>query len=134
MSDETITGGDLYVVGKAGGAPLDVTPVLAASVHTFTWNGSTSSIVATEFAGGEEVLASIDVDTRSQREIWRAAQMIWANTVMGFTPGDAGISLSRDGEYSARYSAVLRNAAGGRDGARRAGGSPLPRRMRISPG
>jgi hypothetical protein len=57
--------------------------------------------VATEFAAGEEVLASIDVDARSQRELWRAAQMIWANNIMGFTPGDAGISLSRDGKYSA---------------------------------
>ncbi len=101
MSDETITGGDLYVIGKDGGTPLDVTPGLAASVHTFTWNTSASSIMATEFAAGEEVLASIDVNARSQHELWRAPQMIWANTVMGFTPGDTGISLSLDGKYSA---------------------------------
>lgn len=101
MSDESITGGNLYVIGKDGGAALDVTPGLAASVHTFTWNGSASNIVATEFAAGDEVLASINVDARTQRELWRAAQMIWANTVLGFTPGDAGISLSRDGKFSA---------------------------------
>ena len=101
MSDEAITGGDLFVIGKDGGATVDVTPGLAASVQTFTWNGSASRIVATEFSAGEEVLALVDVDGRSQRELWRAAQMIWANTVMGFTPGDAGISLSRDGKYSA---------------------------------
>ena len=106
MSDETITGGDLYVIASDGGAPRDVTPGLAASVHTFTWNGSASGIVATEFAAGEEVLASIDVDAKSQHELWRAPQMIWANTVMGFTAGDAGISLSRDG----RYSAVIRQS------------------------
>lgn len=101
MSDEAITGGDLYVIGKDGGASVDVTPGLAASVHTFTWNGSAAHIVATEFAAGEEVLADIDVDHRRQRELWRAAQMIWANSVMGFTPGDSGISLSKDGKYSA---------------------------------
>ena len=106
MSDETITGGDLFVIGKEGGVPVDVTPGLAASVQTFTWNGSASRIVATEFAAGEEVLASIDVDARSQRELWRAPQMIWANTVMGINPGDAGISLSRDG----RQSAVIRQS------------------------
>jgi dipeptidyl aminopeptidase/acylaminoacyl peptidase len=106
MSDETITGGDIYVIGKDGGMPVDVTPGLAASVHTFTWNGSASNIVATEFAAGDEVLASIDVNARSQRELWRAAQMIWANNIMGFTPGDAGISLSRDG----RFSAVVRQS------------------------
>jgi dipeptidyl aminopeptidase/acylaminoacyl peptidase len=101
MSDETITGGDLYVIGANGGAPLDVTPALAASVHTFTWNGSRSHIVATEFAAGEEELADVDVEAKSQRVLWHAPQMIWANTIMGFEPGDAGISLSRDGKYSA---------------------------------
>jgi dipeptidyl aminopeptidase/acylaminoacyl peptidase len=106
MSDETITGGDLFVIGRDGGTPIDVTPGLAASVHTFTWNGSAARIVATEFAAGEEVLATVDVDARTQRELWRDAQMIWANDVMGFEPGDAGISLSRDG----RFSAVIRQS------------------------
>jgi dipeptidyl aminopeptidase/acylaminoacyl peptidase len=101
MSDETITGGDLYVISAAGGNPVNVTPGLRASVHTITWNSSASVILATEFAAGDEVLATINADTKAQREIWRGAEMIWANTVMGFTPGDAGISLSRNGEYSA---------------------------------
>ena len=101
MSDESVTGGDIYVISKEGGDPLDVTPGLAASVHTFTWNASNSRLVATEFSAGEEVLALIDVNARTQREIWRAPQMIWANSVMGFAPGDTGISLSKDGTYSA---------------------------------
>jgi dipeptidyl aminopeptidase/acylaminoacyl peptidase len=106
MSDETITGGDVDVIDAGGGPPVDVTPGLAASVHTITWNGSATRLIATEFAAGEEVLASVDVDARTQRELWRAAQMIWANNIMGFTPGDAGISLSRDG----RVSAVVRQS------------------------
>jgi dipeptidyl aminopeptidase/acylaminoacyl peptidase len=106
MSDETITGGDVYVIEGEGGAPIDVTPGLAASVHTLTWNGSASRIVATEFAAGEEVLAMIDIDAKAQREIWRGPQMIWANSVMGFTPGDAGISLSKN----AAFSAVIRQS------------------------
>ena len=106
MSDETITGGDIYVIAAAGGAPIDVTPSLAASVHTLTWNGSDSHIVATEFAAGDEVLATIDVDAKTQHETWRAPQMIWANSVMAFTPGDAGISLSKN----AAYSAVIRQS------------------------
>jgi dipeptidyl aminopeptidase/acylaminoacyl peptidase len=101
MSDETITGGDVFVMSAAGGAAVDVTPGLAASVHTITWNGSASHLIATEFAAGEELLASIDVAAQSQRELWRAAEMIWANNVFGFTPGDAGVSLSRDGKMSA---------------------------------
>ena len=106
MSDEAITGGDLYVIGRDGGAPIDVTPELPASVQTFTWNGSASHVIATEFAGGEEVLAAIDVDRKSQRQLWRGPQMIWANNIIGLAPGDAGISLSRDG----RFSAVIRQS------------------------
>jgi dipeptidyl aminopeptidase/acylaminoacyl peptidase len=106
MSDEAITGGDIYVIAADGGDPIDVTPALPASVHTMTWNGSASRIVATEFAAGEEVLATIDVDAKRQRELWRAPEMIWANTLAGITPGDAGISLSKD----AGYSAVIRQS------------------------
>jgi dipeptidyl aminopeptidase/acylaminoacyl peptidase len=101
MSDEGFTGGDVYVMPAAGGAPVDVTPGLAESVQTITWNASATRIVATEFAAGDEVLAAIDVDSKSQRELWRAPQMIWANCLLGLTPGDAGISLSKNGAFSA---------------------------------
>ncbi len=106
MSDEGITGGDVFVMSAAGGAAVDVTAGLAASVHTINWNGSAQQLLATEFAAGEEVLASIDVDAKSQRELWRAPEMIWANNLFGFTPGDAGISLSRN----AAMSAVIRQS------------------------
>jgi dipeptidyl aminopeptidase/acylaminoacyl peptidase len=101
MSDEAVTGGDIYVMPVAGGAPVDITSNLAASVQTFTWNASPSRIIATEFMAGEEVLATIDVDSRSQREMWHAPEMIWANSLLVTSPGDAGISLSKDGAFSA---------------------------------
>jgi dipeptidyl aminopeptidase/acylaminoacyl peptidase len=106
MSDEGITGGDVYWIPAGGGMPVNATPGLAASVNTITWNGSSKHLFATEFAAGEEVLAAIDVDTKSQHEIWRAPQMIWANNLFGFGPGDAGISLSKD----AATSAVIRQS------------------------
>jgi|SRR5882724_2267426 len=101
MSDEGITGGDVYWISSSGGTPVNVTPGLPASVNTITWNGSNKQLIATEFAAGEEVLAAINVDAKSQHEIWRAQQMIWANSLFGFGPGDAGISLSKDGTTSA---------------------------------
>jgi dipeptidyl aminopeptidase/acylaminoacyl peptidase len=101
MSDEAITGGDLYVIAASGGAPVDVTPGLKASVHTITWNGSAKRLTATLFAAGEEVLAVIDADTKTRHELWRAPQMIWANSLMGFAPGDSGVSLSKNGALSA---------------------------------
>jgi dipeptidyl aminopeptidase/acylaminoacyl peptidase len=101
MSDEGITGGDVYVLPADGGTPVDVTPKLVASVQTITWNGSSTRILASEFAAGDEVLAAIDVGSKSQQELWRAPQMIWANNLLGFAPGDAGISLARNGAMSA---------------------------------
>jgi dipeptidyl aminopeptidase/acylaminoacyl peptidase len=101
MSDEGITGGDLFVIKAAGGDPIDVTANLAASVQTITWNGSNKRIVATEFAAGDEVLAMIDVDSRAQRELWRAPEMIWANNLLDLAPGDCGISLAKNGTMSA---------------------------------
>ncbi len=103
MSDEAITGGDVYVVPLGSGrlAAKNVTADLAASVHTITWNGSVSKLMTTEFASGEERAALIDVDSGARQELWHAPQMIWANTVVGITPGDAGLSLSRNGRQSA---------------------------------
>jgi dipeptidyl aminopeptidase/acylaminoacyl peptidase len=101
MSDQSLTGGDVYLVSAGGGAPVNVTPGLKASVHTIAWNGSAQRLTVTEFAAGEEVLAVIDVDAKTQRDLWRGPQMIWANSLLGFTPGDAGVSLSRDGAFSA---------------------------------
>ncbi|HKD55368.1 MAG TPA: hypothetical protein VKB72_14230, partial [Steroidobacteraceae bacterium] len=101
MSDQGSTGGDVYVVPAAGGATVNVTPGLAASVQTITWNGSSRHIIATEFAAGEQVLADIDADAKTQRELWRAAETIWANSLLGRGPGDEGISLSRNGAVSA---------------------------------
>jgi dipeptidyl aminopeptidase/acylaminoacyl peptidase len=106
MSDEGITGGDVYVVPASGGEPVNVTPNFKASVNTITWNASAKRLVATGFAAGDGVLVEIDADAHSQRELWRAPQIIWANSLMGFAPGDAGISLSRDG----RQSAVIRQS------------------------
>jgi dipeptidyl aminopeptidase/acylaminoacyl peptidase len=101
MSDEAITGGDVYLIDAAGGDPVDVTPDLPASVHTITWNGSDRRLIATEFAAGEEVLAVIDVNAKAQRELWRAPEMIWGNNLSDLTPGDVGISLSKNGQMSA---------------------------------
>ena len=106
MSDEAITGGDVYLIDAAGGDPVDVTPNLPASVQTITWNGSDRRLIATEFAAGEAVLAVLDVNAKTQRELWRAPEMIWANNLADLTPGDVGISLSKDG----RMSAVIRQS------------------------
>ena len=64
MSDEAITGGDVYVVPAAGGEATNVTPELKASVTTIAWNGSPNRILATELAGDRMLIASIDADAK----------------------------------------------------------------------
>jgi dipeptidyl aminopeptidase/acylaminoacyl peptidase len=101
MSDEAITGGDVEVVSAHGGAATDVTPGLPASVTTIAWNGSHDHLLATELAGGRNVIASIDADAHTQRVIWSGEQQLYATGFAGLAPGDIGVSISRDGRIAA---------------------------------
>ncbi|HEX3466623.1 MAG TPA: S9 family peptidase, partial [Candidatus Elarobacter sp.] len=101
MSDEAITGGDVFVVPANGGRPIDVTPNLPASVVTIAWNGSPSHLLATELAGDHMVIASIDADRKRQQQLWTGHETIYATGFAGLAPGDVGVSLSRDGKVAA---------------------------------
>jgi dipeptidyl aminopeptidase/acylaminoacyl peptidase len=101
MSDEGITGGDVYVVSASGGAATDVTPGLKASVVTIAWNGSANRILATELAGDRMAIASIDADAKTHKQLWTGQETIYATGFAGLAPGDAGVSLSRDGKVAA---------------------------------
>lgn len=101
MSDEGITGGDVYVVAADGGAATDVTPDVKASVTSIAWNGSSSRILATELAGDRMLIAAVDANARTQRQLWSGVQTIYASGFAGFAPGDEGVSVSRDGKVAA---------------------------------
>ncbi len=51
MSDQGVTGGDVWVVSTAGGEPHDVTPGLRATPAWITWDGD-GAIYTNEIAGG----------------------------------------------------------------------------------
>ncbi|MFN2460985.1 MAG: alpha/beta fold hydrolase [Candidatus Velthaea sp.] len=101
MSDESITGGDVFVVPAAGGTARNVTPDLKASITTLTWNGSPSTLTVTELSGGRMAIATIDVNAGTHRVRWSGEQTIFASSLGSGIPGDAGISLARDGKTSA---------------------------------
>ncbi|HEX3462448.1 MAG TPA: S9 family peptidase [Candidatus Elarobacter sp.] len=101
MSDEAITGGDVYVVPASGGAAVDVTPGLKASVTTIAWNGSPNRILATELAGDRMLIASVDVAAKTQRQLWSGQETIYAKGFAGLAPGDEGVSVARDGKTAA---------------------------------
>ncbi len=52
MSDQGVTGGDLWVVPAAGGKPVNLTPSRPSTVEWFTWDDS-HSLYLNELAGGE---------------------------------------------------------------------------------
>jgi len=101
MSDESITGGDVYLVAAGGGAATNITSGLRASVTTLTWNGSRTSLVLTELAGGQMRIAHLNAETHAHRVLFAGAETLAANLLDGIAPGDSGISLARDGTTSA---------------------------------
>ncbi|MBV8368203.1 MAG: S9 family peptidase [Candidatus Eremiobacteraeota bacterium] len=85
----------------SGGEAVDVTPNLKASVTTIAWNGSSKKILATELAGDRMVIATFDPAAKAQRQLWSGQETIYASGFAGLAPGDAGVSVSRDGKLAA---------------------------------
>jgi len=106
MSDESLTGGDVYTVPASGGTPVDLTADRPASIVSLAWNGSSRTLLLTELAGGSMRIVRLDTARKSAKIVWSAEESIFANSLYGFLPGDLGVSLSRDG----RVSAVIRQS------------------------
>ena len=64
MSDQGATGGDVYLVGANGGAPVDVTPGIDISPSWLQWTGNESLLVSS-FAGGSTRLSSFTLHGRA---------------------------------------------------------------------
>ena len=58
MSDQGVTGGDVWMVPSEGGVPRDVTPEMKASAAWVTWSGN-DRLFVDEIAGGDCRLAEI---------------------------------------------------------------------------
>jgi len=70
-------------------------------VTTIAWNGSSKKILATELAGDRMVIATFDPAAKAQRQLWSGQETIYASGFAGLAPGDAGVSVSRDGKLAA---------------------------------
>jgi dipeptidyl aminopeptidase/acylaminoacyl peptidase len=62
MSDEGVTGGDVYIVPSRGGEARNLTPALPVSAATITWTGPHTLLMTAWARGGSEV-ASVDAMT-----------------------------------------------------------------------
>ncbi len=91
MSDEGVTGGDIYLVPATGGRGLDLTPDLEGSASWLAWHPSSESILFAEHLDGGSALARVGLDGGVSR--------LWAGTERISATGSGaalGVSASRD--------------------------------------
>ena len=88
MSDEGSTGGDVWTVPVAGGAPANLTPEMKASATALFWKPS-GDLVFSEAVDGEQGVAALEAGTHSLKTLWKGPT--WPEK----------LALARDGSSSA---------------------------------
>ena len=99
MSDEGSTGGDVFVVPTAGGAPRNLTPKINSSPSALAWT-SLDQITFAENVDGKSGFSTIDISGGKVQTIWSGEESV------GTAPS-LSAALSRDGSASA----VIRQSA-----------------------
>jgi dipeptidyl aminopeptidase/acylaminoacyl peptidase len=103
MSDQGVTGGDVYAVPAAGGPARDLTPGLAASAAMLSWTAG-GELLAFEIVDGASGLAKINLSeggegaegpTGKTSQLWRQA------AAFGGEGDEPGLALARDGRTAA---------------------------------
>jgi dipeptidyl aminopeptidase/acylaminoacyl peptidase len=93
MSDEGLTGGDIFSVPATGGAPKNLTPGLKASAAWLRWLPS-GRIVFTEQIDGGSGICLIDPNSEQIETLWQGGESIAGET-------RNGISIAADGKTTA---------------------------------
>jgi len=76
MSDEGVTGGDIYAVPSEGGSARDLTPDRKASPNWFRWSRSSKQIIMTEDIAGDSAVSTLDIASGSVETVWKGAESI----------------------------------------------------------
>jgi dipeptidyl aminopeptidase/acylaminoacyl peptidase len=93
MSDESVTGGDIFVVPAAGGAPRNLTPKIKSSPSSLTWTNS-EQITFAQSIDGLSGLATINTSTGAISSLWTGEEFL------GTAP-EPSASFARDGSSTA---------------------------------
>jgi dipeptidyl aminopeptidase/acylaminoacyl peptidase len=94
MSDEGLTGGDIYSIDAAGGDAENLTPNSKTSPSWFAWT-KPGKILLAEYASGDSAIAVLDPATRKADQLWRGSERVNAG---GWGPT---LSVASDGKISA---------------------------------
>lgn len=95
MSDEGMTGGDIYVVPAAGGEARDVTPQISSSPAWIAWMPAGEEILFAGREGGGVNFGTVGAGTRQLRLLWHGDETIGASAF------ELGFSLAADGKTTA---------------------------------
>ena len=91
MSDEGITGGDIFEVSATGGEAQNLTPDAKSSASWITWTKA-GKILTTGYLNGNSAIALLDPAGKSMEQIWQGEERLQAN---GWGPT---ISVAADGK------------------------------------
>lgn len=71
MSDQGMTGGDIFVIPADGGEPINLTPEMTGSASWLHWLASSNQILFEENIDGETGIARVDMATHQITTLWR---------------------------------------------------------------
>lgn len=93
MSDEGVTGGDIFVVPASGGAARNITPNIKSSPSSLTWNNS-KQIFFVQSIDGQSGIDRVNASNGALQTLWSGGEFI------GTTPQPSA-SFSHDGSSTA---------------------------------
>jgi dipeptidyl aminopeptidase/acylaminoacyl peptidase len=95
MSDEGLTGGDIYTISSSGGSAKNLTEGMKASAAWLGWQGD-GKILFSEFVGGNSAIATLDPTSGKIEQRWSGEATFSAAGVFGFilSPSDDGKSIA----------------------------------------
>jgi dipeptidyl aminopeptidase/acylaminoacyl peptidase len=76
MSDEGVTGGDIYAIPAGGGEARDLTANRKSSPNWFRWSPSSKQIVMTENISGNSAISTVDLASGSAETLWKGAESV----------------------------------------------------------
>lgn len=100
MSDEGVTGGDVFVISATGDTPRNLTAGTKASAVWLAWGPSSKELVVAEIQDGASAFTALDIETKRRQTLVSAPENI-TNGLWG-----TSFSLARDG----RHAGVIRHS------------------------
>ncbi len=95
MSDEGLTGGDIYTVTAEGGEVRDVTPGIHSSPAWIAWRPASQQILFEARAGGGVSFGIVDTANGELRELWKGDESI------GISQFNMSFTVAHDGATTA---------------------------------